>query len=287
MARAAPAEKVTFATYPEIPGVEFMSGIHVADSFDPHMHEAVTIGVTIEGSERFFCRGGDHVAKAGQIALLNPFEVHEGGPGPEGWWTYRMLYLGPGVLESVSAQLVPSNYRGTPRFPCVMVEDPELAEAIGILQNALDHADSPLERQSLLLNVLGMVTLRHSTAGDNSRQIGREPAAISKVRDYLQTYFAEAVSLQDLSQVAALSPFHLLRTFRRNVGMPPHAYLRQIRVEKAKAMLAAGTPISEAAIAVGFADQSHLNRYFKRILGLTPGAYVAAILSKTTEIGRA
>jgi AraC-like DNA-binding protein len=69
--------------------------------------------------------------------------------------------------------------------------------------------------------------------------------------------------------------------------MTPHAYLRQVRVERAKEMLAAGLSISEVALAVGFFDQSHLTRYFKRILGLTPGTYATAIRSKTIKTARA
>lgn len=107
------------------------------------------------------------------------------------------------------------------------------------------------------------------------RNIQHEPLAVRRVRDFIQANYADNVSLDDLSACSGLSPFHLLRTFRRAIGMPPHAYLRQIRVEQAKQLLAVGTPIAEAAAAAGFVDQSHLNRLFKKILGMTPGAYAA------------
>ena len=279
MSKSEPAETVMFAAYPEIPGVEFLSGAYVADRFDAHMHECFTIGVTLEGSEHFWCRGSKHVAAVGEIALLNPYEVHKGGPGPEGYWSYSMIYAGSEVLEAAAAELLtPSRQR--PRFSTLVVADPPLAAAVGSLQAELNQADSTLERQSLLLKLLGTLLARHSSTTGTAPKIDCEPAAVRKIRDYLHVNYADNVTLDDLSRWSGLSPFHLLRTFRRAVGMPPHAYLRQVRVEQAKRMLAAGAPISEAAAAAGFADQSHLTRFFKRILGVTPGAYASAIRTR-------
>ncbi|MCA1625949.1 MAG: helix-turn-helix domain-containing protein, partial [Acidobacteria bacterium] len=66
---------------------------------------------------------------------------------------------------------------------------------------------------------------------------------------------------------------HISRTFKQHVGLAPHEYLVQLRVACAKAKLAEGMPIADAAIYSGFTDQSHLNRHFKRITHLTPGEY--------------
>jgi AraC-like DNA-binding protein len=65
----------------------------------------------------------------------------------------------------------------------------------------------------------------------------------------------------------------LIRLFGDATGIPPHAYLRQVRVKRAKALLARGDSIANVAQATGFNDQSHLNRWFKRLLGITPGQY--------------
>jgi hypothetical protein len=70
-----------------------------------------------------------------------------------------------------------------------------------------------------------------------------------------------------------LVPFRMVRTFTRQIGLPPHAYLNQVRVNRAKQLLANGEPIALVAYETGFADQSHLTRHFKRLFGLTPGQY--------------
>ncbi|MBD2027827.1 helix-turn-helix domain-containing protein [Leptolyngbya sp. FACHB-711] len=81
------------------------------------------------------------------------------------------------------------------------------------------------------------------------------------------------MSLEQLAELTHLNRSYLIRVFSKAVGMPPYTYLTQVRVEKAKELLRQGMSAAETAIAVGMADQSHLNRHFKRIVGVTPGQY--------------
>ncbi|MNE23662.1 Arabinose operon regulatory protein [compost metagenome] len=70
-----------------------------------------------------------------------------------------------------------------------------------------------------------------------------------------------------------LSPFHFARVFRQATGLPPHAWLKQRRLEQARALLKDGCAPSSVAMQLGFADQSHLNRQFKQAYGVAPGEY--------------
>uniref|UniRef100_UPI0012E1DA04 helix-turn-helix domain-containing protein n=1 Tax=Nonomuraea sp. SBT364 TaxID=1580530 RepID=UPI0012E1DA04 len=86
-----------------------------------------------------------------------------------------------------------------------------------------------------------------------------------------------APGLRELAAAVGATPFALVRAFRLAYGLPPHAYLTQLRVRRARELLARGTPPAEAALAAGFCDQSHLSRHFRRIVGTTPGAYQRAV----------
>jgi AraC family transcriptional regulator len=84
--------------------------------------------------------------------------------------------------------------------------------------------------------------------------------------------------LNDIAQAVNLSPFHLARLFKNSVGVSPHQYLIQVRVNSARSLLSAGSgerSLAEVASAVGFADQSHLTRHFKRVVGVTPSQFRA------------
>lgn len=86
--------------------------------------------------------------------------------------------------------------------------------------------------------------------------------------------FHQNVLLSQLALVAGLTPYHFVRVFHGTMGLPPHAYLNQIRLVRAKRLLLAGLPIADVAYETGFADQSHLTKRFERVYGVTPGQII-------------
>jgi AraC-like DNA-binding protein len=90
----------------------------------------------------------------------------------------------------------------------------------------------------------------------------------------MEESFADDMGIEDLTRVGGVSASHLMRTFRRQVGIPIHSYLTQVRLRHAREMLTRSVPGAEVAVAVGFADQSHLVRRFKHVYVATPGTYV-------------
>jgi AraC family transcriptional regulator len=89
----------------------------------------------------------------------------------------------------------------------------------------------------------------------------------------MQANLHRDISLAELAGEVGLSPHHLCRAFRESVGLPPHRYLVRQRVERAKALIAAGTPLVETALNCGFANQQHLAVAFRRATGTTPGRW--------------
>jgi AraC-like DNA-binding protein len=96
------------------------------------------------------------------------------------------------------------------------------------------------------------------------------------LRAYLAERWADRVSLAELSTVAGLSRFELVRRFRADTGMPPHAFQIDLRIGRARRMLAAGEAPAAVAASCGFADQAHLTRTFRRSVGVTPARFARA-----------
>jgi AraC family transcriptional regulator len=97
---------------------------------------------------------------------------------------------------------------------------------------------------------------------------------LRRVLDYVEEHLADDVAVADLANVACLSIFYFTRAFSAAVGMPPHRYVSQRRLERAKTMIAAGaTSIAEMAFMCGFSSQSSFTRAFRRATGLTPAMY--------------
>src|SRR5437899_3299767 len=107
--------------------------------------------------------------------------------------------------------------------------------------------------------------------------------AVATAREHLEAHFAEDLSLAELAARAGVDRFHLLRAFRRALGLPPHLYQTQLRLRHAKQLMLAGEPPAMAAAAAGFADQSHLIRKFKAAYGVTPGQYLGGTISRAAQ----
>ncbi|HTU60584.1 MAG TPA: AraC family transcriptional regulator, partial [Polyangiales bacterium] len=99
---------------------------------------------------------------------------------------------------------------------------------------------------------------------------------VRRAMEYLRERLADAITLDDLAAYAELDKFHLCRAFRRQIGLPPHAYLTRLRIVRAKTLLLGGTRASDVAPLVGLYDQAQLTRHFRRIVGTTPARYARA-----------
>lgn len=123
---------------------------------------------------------------------------------------------------------------------------------------------------------LAVHLVRHYTERPLQERLER-PArphrAVVRASEFIHDNYARGLRLADIAAAAHLSPFHLIRMFRKSTGKTPHQYLIQVRVNMARSLLSAGAgsgSLADIAAAVGFVDQSHLTRHFKRVLGLTP-----------------
>jgi AraC-like DNA-binding protein len=101
----------------------------------------------------------------------------------------------------------------------------------------------------------------------------RSPAAIGTLRDLLADRLADPPSLDDLARELGMNPFALVRSFRAETGLPPHAYVNHLRVRLARQLLDSGVAPADVAARAGFADQAHLTRHFKRVVGVPPRSY--------------
>lgn len=275
-ARAEPAPSSRVWRAPQLPGLELLHARQQTQIFPRHTHEHYAVGVIEQGALGFYYRGENVVAASGEINLCLPGEVHTGQPAAERGWNYRMFYLEPVLLGRLVGELS-GRAEVLPFVSSGVLRDASLARRLYGLHRLFEAPGVSLQRETRLLEVLGDLVQRYADAPPSSLRTGCEPVAVRQVKDYLGAHYAEDVTLAELAQLTQLSRYHLLRVFRDTVGVPPHAYLRQLRVERAKRALEEGQAIAQVALATGFADQSHLTRWFRRLWGYTPGHYVTGV----------
>ena len=244
-------------------GAQIESGRH----FGRHSHDAYGFGFLEEGAHRSASGRGNVDAYAGELITTNPGEVHDGRPlaGPSRRW--RILYVEPralaGIVGNTGMEIAQPVIRDPGLLACVKRVFERIERDLG----ALACEEALVEACTLLLARYG--TLRAPCEAD---------ANLTRVRERLADELLDPPDLAQMARMTGLSRFQVLRRFERCYGMPPHAWLRQKRAERARDLIREGASLAAAATASGFSDQSHLTRVFVRQFGFTPGAWRAAHL---------
>ncbi len=274
MLNAAPSEeRAKFWREPVLNNLEMLRATYVTHTFSRHTHEGYAIGVIEAGVEEFTYQGAVHRAPAGSVVVIHPGEVHTGYAGTPAGWTYRMLYPEVKLVQKATSELVGQGQGQLPYFPNPVIHTQQLAAQLRQLHVAIENSTSALERESRFLWTLAHMVTRYAQYRPYLAPIGQEHQVVQRLKNYLRANYADTISLEQLAHIANLKPLRLLRVFRKEVGLPPHAYLVQIRVTRAKALLSMGLTIAQVAADTGFTDQSHLTRHFKRLVGVTPKQY--------------
>jgi AraC-like DNA-binding protein len=264
-------ERTRFWTSRELRGVELLHAHYIEQRFAPHVHEGFVFTVIEQGAQSFRHRGSDHLAPAGSMVLINPDELHTGSRAHEQGWRYRGFYPDNRLVSGVLAELELAT-GGLPSFADSVLHDPQLHRMFAELHRLLDSRASALQQQSAWREAILALFQRHAQV-PAGRAPGHEPQAVARAKELLSSQLAEPPSLEALAAAVGLSPFHFARVFRRATGLPPHAWLLQRRLERARGLLKSGCAPLSVAMQLGFADQSHLSRQFKRTYGVGPGAY--------------
>ncbi|MBZ4407135.1 AraC family transcriptional regulator [Myxococcus sp. XM-1-1-1] len=103
------------------------------------------------------------------------------------------------------------------------------------------------------------------------RRGGLSAAALHRVQLFIEAHLARRIRMEELAQRSGLSVFYFTRAFRQSMGMTPHAYVQQRRVERAREFLSrTSLSLRDIALEVGFSSQSHFTTVFRRLTGLTP-----------------
>jgi AraC family transcriptional regulator len=157
------------------------------------------------------------------------------------------------------------------------IDDPVLRR-LGQLANAELRQGGPggqLYAESLGTALAVHLLRQYGTLGRTParRNGGLTPAQLRRVAEYIEAHLTEELGLTELAAVASLSPHHFGAAFKAATGTPPHRFVVERRVQRARTLLAGRDTIAGIAHAVGFAGQSHLTLHFRRVTGVTPARF--------------
>ncbi len=252
--------------------MECMAATFITHEFSPHSHDTFSIGAIEAGCQVAMIRGERAHTGPGALYLINPGETHDGQPGADEGYRYRMVYPDVALFTEILEEATGRAFRGTPSFSRQLLVDPHLAEAFNRAHSRLEDGSSELESEESMYTVLSAMFSRHGSAIIVPQNFS-EPVGVRRARDYILAHFDHEIGLEGLAREAGLSRAHLIRAFRRHYFITPHAYQTDLRIRHARHLLRSGESPADTALACGFADQAHFTRHFKARTGLTPGKY--------------
>ena len=294
------ATQQTFTSPEKYPYLEVRTTLQSILPYAEHFHAAFSFGLILDGGTCFTLMGQQrHKALKGDIALIAPGIPHRCNPLEGKPRSYRMAYfeanwfaqhicapLGIADLYAVTQPVVTdaalyaqgvaaleAYCNGEDRAEALFVDMfTRLQASYGCLASITeaDHkADLPATAAAAAANLL---LTAHCTTNNETCQPDKYNTP-DHAPNYAPDHAPDHAPVTSLAQRAGLRRESFSRAFRRTAGLPPKAWLHCLRLEKARALLRQGKSITEAALAAGYADQSHFHRMFVKFYSVTPGCY--------------
>jgi AraC-like DNA-binding protein len=271
-------ELTRFWRHPRFDDLCLLKARFVRHRYELHTHPTYVLAVITQGCERLRIGTRREVAPAGSIIVVHPEECHDGEAGIAAGWSYRTLYPSVPLMSSVSREL---GRDGAPVFGSRVIDDHSLADMLRHAHQAAE-GDDPDEAELAMLVALRVLIMRYadSDGGAEDREHSGARRRFALYADAVDPNQGGSFDLRHLAQLADVTRFQVIRDFKRVTGLTPGAYVRNRRLRLAERLIERGTPIVEAALAAGFADQSHLSRSFRSTHGITPRMYRRAYMQE-------
>ncbi|WP_420996462.1 helix-turn-helix domain-containing protein [Cupriavidus sp. 30B13] len=257
-----------------MPFVESRCASDSGAAYLPHTHPTLSVGAVDSGHSVFGTEAGTVRLSPGDVVVIPAGQVHACNPEPERRWSYQMLHIDAAWADAVLAA-----HGAAPALPAALarVRITSAADTYAALcaLNRLLFSAAPCARKEAALASFVAALL----GGADPRQTVRAPrlpagrARLARIVATLRERHAEPLPLAEMARGAGMSRYQLIRAFRAETGMTPHAYQLDQRINHARRLLRAGGAPADIAQDLGFSDQSHFQRAFKQRVALTPRGF--------------
>ena len=268
-------EKVVYWRDSQIQDLEICQVSASGHVFPDHAHDGIyAVGMMISGGA--YCLGPEKsysLVSPGQIALINPSQMHSGVPAT-GKHSYRMIYFNMNLMAAAAAEVAKRSC-AIPEFACMVIGDPLLWRRLQRLCRVIPSSAGQLEKESAVMDAMAHLITHYGNVDPvrgSRHSVGK---AIAHAKEHLSANLDCKISLEDAARTAGLSRYHFLRVFKRETGFPPHLYRTLRRIDRARQLLRRGLAPAQTALSVGFSDQSHFSNTFRKYTGATPGQYLS------------
>src|SRR5215510_2864475 len=245
--------------------------------FQTHSHSAFTLTAVLAGE--MVVTIGENVLElsAGETALTNVGQTHS-ARGAE--VEFVSIGLSPVLVNELVADIGLTRATGDVAFRTSVISDIDIVRMARAI--AGEMSDEQLGHAAMLdtlIRQLGIQLLRHHLTVRKSDHIelsraGPVDRRLRRAIEFMHDNFRREIALEEIAAAAYLSEYHFARLFKRITGVTPHPYLSNVRLDRARKLLAeTALSIGDIAVQVGYQSQSHFTKMFKSVTGVTPRVY--------------
>lgn len=257
---------------PDLPFIETRAVNGGRACYDPHTHQSFSIGTVLNGQAQYLNQRQRERAGPGCVVMINPGDVHACNPRDDSAWSYRMLFVDSAWLAGVQREIGISLHQDLQMFSDTLSHERGLYQSLNTLLENLWQPAGRLAKETALVDFFIQLHQRFERVTLDIKSNQR----LSQAAEYIAAHCVDDIALSDICDATQLSRSYLIRAFKQQYGMTPHAFLLNQRIHHAQALLKQGQAIVDVAVDCGFADQAHFQRVFKRHVAATPGQYVSA-----------
>ena len=257
-----------------MPYVETRKACHSRACYRAHSHPTFSIGAVDIGQSIFSSSFvGTQKIESGTLVLIPAHVEHSCNPESDQAWSYQMMHLDMLWLQQLLHE-TEQDFRcdAIPQYKPQLYRSKQLYSEFSLLNQSLfDHSLSYLHKEQLLIQSLTELLFPnvHLELLEENRYAQQEFQLLLSSIEASE----EFLSLQQLSEQSGLSRYAIIRLFKSNLGLPPHSYQLNLKINAARKLLRQGQDIAELSYQLGFSDQSHFQRVFKQLTGTTPKVY--------------
>ncbi|CAI3104257.1 Bifunctional transcriptional activator/DNA repair enzyme Ada [Acinetobacter calcoaceticus] len=245
--------------------------------YKSHSHPTFSIGAIDEGNSVFQSSFGTaQKISAGTLVIVPAHIEHSCNPLPDQAWSYQMLHLDISWLNQWYAEFQKEGFDlNLPQHRPLIIKDENLYQTFSDMNETLfDSKKLIFEKEQSLIYCLTQLLLPNFIL----EEIQKTQYLYESFLDLIHIIKSSErfISLEELAQQVSLSRYAIIRLFKANVGLTPHAFQINLKINQARAQLKQGIPLAELAVNLGFSDQSHFPKAFKAHTGITPRQFQLA-----------
>jgi len=235
------------------------------ENFEKHYHDTYTIGLTYRGFLKSYNLNNYFESYSCSCRVNNPGEIH-GGLSKE--WSHVNFYPRVELLANIYEQIF--TQKRLPIFEKHIIYDKTLFSKLNLFFHSVSNKSDAIQIESNLIDALSYLIINYTTYTKKFSDIFDNKKIIKDTLSFIGDSIEQNITLDILAKNCSLSKYHFLRVFKKELGLTPHSFIINERINRANILMQQGISISEAGQMVGFSDQSHFTRTFKKYFGYTP-----------------